>query len=206
MTTAHRRLGLLATVPILLAGCAAESSTSHTAPGATATTSTAASMSPGMRMPDGTTMPGTLTAAGPSASARLVCSDEIRNDVATLLALPKPPAATTSWTNHVYTCTYHLAEGPLVLSVTESGTVAAARAHFTNLQQQLGSTQPIHGLENLGLPAFETPTGTVAFVKDDKTLRVDATRLPQHVGTPRFDRSHFAYTIATDVLGCWNGK
>jgi hypothetical protein len=204
-TTTNRRLSLLATVPILLAGCvAASSSTSRTAP--STFTSSGAPMEPGMKMPDGTTMPETLTAAGPSQSARMVCSDEIRKDVATLLALPATPTATSTWTNHVYTCTYALADGPLVLSVTESGTIPAARAHFTSLQKRVGTSQPIRGLDNLGLPAFETPNGTVAFVKDDKTLQVDATGLPQHIGTPNFDRAHLAYTIATDVLGCWNGK
>ena len=204
MTHKYQRLSLLAAAPILLAGCGAASSTSHTAPAAA--TSPGPSMAPGMKMPDGTTMPDTLTAAGPSQSARMVCSNEIRKDVAILLALPALPSTTSTWTNHVYTCTYRLDQGPLVLAVTESETAAAARGHFTNLQKHVRASQPIQGLESLGLPAFEAPNGTVAFVKDDKTLQVDTTRLPPLVGNPHFNRAHLAYTIATDVLGCWNGK
>ncbi len=41
------------------------------------------------------------------------------------------------------------------------------------------------------------------FLKDDKTLTVDATRLPATNGPADLSRSDLAYQIATDVIGCW---
>jgi hypothetical protein len=122
-----------------------------------------------------------------------------------LLGLQEPPHSVSTWKDHVYTCTYHLAEGPLVLSVTESGTDAAAHSYFALFKKRVGTTHTLKGLESLGLPAFETSDGTVAFVKDTMTLHVDATALPALVGAKHATRSDLAYTLATDVLGCWNG-
>jgi hypothetical protein len=134
----------------------------------------------------------------------MVCGTEIRMDVQTLLGLSSPPPSTSSWSDAHYRCTYHLAEGPLVVEVKEAGSPAGARSAFSDLQQHLGMTQPLHGLDSLGLPALQTRTGIVAFVKDDKTLEVDATGLPARIG--HRDRSDLAYTVATDILGCWNGS
>ena len=68
------------------------------------------------------------------------------------------------------------------------------------------AAEPLRGLDSLGLPSFEAPTGTVAFRKDDKVLQVDATGLPPEVGSSHRPRTDLAYTVATDVLGCWTGK
>ncbi|MEO6821546.1 MAG: hypothetical protein ABI468_03435 [Candidatus Nanopelagicales bacterium] len=64
----------------------------------------------------------------------------------------------------------------------------------------------LSGLASLGLPAFETPNGMVAFLKDDKTLQVDASAMTSLIGPQRLTRSGVAYQIATDVLACWNGE
>jgi hypothetical protein len=209
-----RRLALLPALPILLAGCATASADSPTAaqpkPSSSTSTATGMSMPPGTSMPPGMSMPGmsmpgmTEQAAAPSESAEMICGAEIRGSVATILGLAKPPAATTTWADNLYTCTYHLANGPLTVSVKESGDVAAAKNYFDALRQRLGTTQPLRGLDSLGLPAFETSNGTVAFVKDDKTLQVDATQLPSEVNEQHRQRADLAYTLATDILGCWN--
>ena len=170
--------------------------------------SPSASMSDGKPMPgmDGKPMPGmTPAATGPSASARMICSAEIRTDVATLLALRHPPPAASTWAGHRYTCTYRLPAGRLVLSVQESPDLPAARRYFTGLRRHLGATQPLPGISGLGLPAYQAD-GTAVFLKDDKTLHVDATALPPQLGPTGDSRTDLAYTLATDVLACWTGK
>jgi len=191
MTTHLRRLWLLAAVPVLVTGCA-----------------TARADGPSTSAPP----PATSTAAGdgsgptaPSDAAQMVCGEEIRGAVQTLLALPAPPQTAHTWDGTRYTCTYHLADGPLVLSVTQTGSPAAARAAFSALQRRTSAATPLRGLDSLGLPAFESVSGITAFVKDDKTLEVDASRLPAEVGGQQRPRGDLSYTVATDVLGCWNG-
>ena len=204
------RIGLLAVLTVVVAGggmaFVTTQATADTARPSTAEVPTAMRMAPGMRMPNGTRMPVTSAPTGPSASARMVCSQEIRRDVVTALTLKVPPRSTTSWTNHLYTCTYHLAGGPLVFSVKESGNVPTARRYSTELRQRLAPTQPLQGAVSLGLPAYETSNGKVVFLKDDKTLQVDATAMPSQIGPHGESRTTFAYQMATDVLGCWSGK
>jgi hypothetical protein len=144
-------------------------------------------------------------ATRPSASSLMICSTETRHNLATLLGASRPPLASSSWANRVYTCTYHLSRGPLVLTVQEAGTPAAGRRYYNALRARLGPSQPLTGAQGLGLPAFETNNGAAVFLKDDKTLQVDASRLPRSVGGAHRSRSDLAYTLATDIMGCWAG-
>ena len=195
----------LAAAGILLAGCAASQA-------ATTTTSM-----PGMSMAPGQTMPGmtptatgapsasskasTASAAtGPSAAAQMVCSTDIKDKVKQVLSLPTTPAAHSTFVDHRYTCTYDLPMGPLLLSVQDSPSKAAAGAYFTRLRPTLGTTDTLIGL---GERAYGTPSGTVVVLKDSQTLSVDATGLPTVFGAQKQKRTDLAYEIASDVLGCW---
>ena len=60
------------------------------------------------------------------------------------------------------------------------------------------------GLIGLGLPAYEDTAGRVVFLKDNMTLQVNPTALPQRVGPQKTSRADFAYTLATDILACWS--
>jgi hypothetical protein len=135
----------------------------------------------------------------------MICGSEIRDDVATLLALSALPSTTTSWVNNVYTCTYHLTQGPLTLSVHQTGSPRAAHGYFAGLRRTMGATRSLRGAKGLGLPAYETTSGNVVFLKDASTLQVNATQLPQHVGQAHRARADLAYTLATDIMGCWSG-
>jgi hypothetical protein len=158
-------------------------------------------------MPPGAQMPGmTQAAAGPSASALMVCGPEIQSAVTTALGLHTPPTTTATWVDHLYTCTYHLPSGQLVLSVEEAPDATAANAYFTALRQQLGSTRPLTGTEGLGNPGYESAGGTVVILKDGKTLKVDATGMLATSGPNMTSRADLAYEIATDILGCWSEK
>ena len=140
----------------------------------------------------------------PSASARMVCGEETRANIVRILALPSPPPTTDAWADKLYTCTYALPAGSLVLSVKEAADPAAAHADFDGLQRSTASARPIEGMANLGLPAFETSAGSVVFVKDSFVLTVDAAALPATLGPHGVSRSAFAYEVATAVLACWS--
>lgn len=200
MTSRIRALGLAVpiavAITVVLAACAAGVKTAAPSP------APPAAPSPEPPAPAGS--PATLTSAGPSVSAQMICGPEIRGSVAAILALSTRPQPTSTWADHVYTCTYHLAQGPLVLSVTESGTPAAGKAHFDALQQRLAPTQTIPPPLNLDLPAFQKSDGRVVFLKDDKTLLVDPTALPEEVAAKE-TREAMAYELAIDIMGCWSG-
>lgn len=199
----HWQLELLAVLTVLVTvGAAARSATAPpeaSMPQGTST-SRALSMSPGMSMP-ASSQPADV----PSVSARMVCGPEIRRDVTMVLALPTPPAARTTWTNNLYTCAYQLPTGRLLLSVKDAYDHASAVAYFASLSQHLGTTSTLTGMSALGLPAFEAAGGVVVFLKDDKTLEVDASDLRGQVIPDHQTPSDLAYTVATDVLGCWTG-
>jgi hypothetical protein len=132
----------------------------------------------------------------------MVCDDDIRGKVRTVLSLDAPAPVTSTFKNGLFTCTYALPRGPLVLSVQQSATKTAARAYFEALRRRLGATENLIGL---GEGAYATPTGTAVVIKDNETLRVDATGLPAVFGPQQQKRTDLANEIASDVLGCWTG-
>lgn len=214
MSTNRTQLGLLVAGTVLLAGCASAGAS----PARLRSLAPNASMTPGMVMPDGSTMgaappavPATPTAATspvvaaaaqPSASAMMLCSNELRSTIAKVLALQAIPAGTPTWGNDLYTCTYRLPIGALTLSVKQTASTAATDIYFAAQQKQLGTTK---ALEGLGQGAYGTDTGTVVLRKDNDVLRVDATALPAQFGSQQEKRNDFAYEIASDILGCWTG-
>jgi hypothetical protein len=144
-------------------------------------------VAPGDTMAPGQTMAPPETGAGsdgtddrPSAAAQEICSDEIRGQVTKVLRLPNAPSLTPPGANHIYTCTYHLPLGPLVLSVKDSPSSTAARTYYAALRGQLAPTTPLLGL---GDTAYGTTTGIAVVLKDYDTLKVDATALPAQFGS-----------------------
>lgn len=219
MNTRKSPVGLLVTVPLLLTGCAmADANTGQSAPtpprsttGSSSSTPTSRhlSMSPGESMAGMTSSAAapppasSSTAAGPSKQARMICQSEIRRNVSTLMALNTPPPSKASWADHLYTCTYQLPAGPLVLSVKELPDVNTAGSYFNATRQRLGLKKVLAGMTGLGLPAYENRTGTVLFLKDNMALEVNATALPRQVGPHNVSPAALAYTVATGVLACW---
>jgi len=133
----------------------------------------------------------------------MICADETRANVVRILALSSAPATNDSWADNLYTCTYALPAGALVLSVKEAADPDAAQAYFRDLQLGTAGAAPIAGLANLGFPAFQTPASAV-FVKDNFVLTVDAAALPETLGPYQVQRGAFAYQLATTVLACWS--
>jgi hypothetical protein len=196
--------------PLLAASVAAAILTGCAGPGAdhpaTSPSQSAPAMTPGMVMPDGSTMgaisPRARSTDHPSAAALMICAAETRSDIATVLKLKSSPAASSSWESGVYTCTYRLPMGRLVLSVTHSPDHAAATRYVRTERGRLPDVKALAGLTD---QAFGTPDGVVLLLKDDDTLRVDATALPPVFGKQGQRRSDFAYEVASTILGCWTG-
>jgi hypothetical protein len=134
----------------------------------------------------------------------MICSPEIRGDISRKLSPDAVAPGTITWESALYTCSYQLAEGSLVLSVQDSPNEAVGRRYFGSTRQSARKASPLPGLLGLGLPSYETPSGSVVFLKDGKTLTVDATGLPNSIGPSSLSRSELAYAVAADVVACWS--
>lgn len=170
-------------------------------------------------MPDGTVMSGGSMAgghddshesghraSGPSEAARMVCTGDVVDDVGRIMGRSRTPEPASSWQPPTFTCTFDLEQGPLVLTVHDATDQAAGMAYFQEQRTSAQGATPIKGVYSLGLPAFETSRGTASFVRDGKTLEVDATGLPARDdmgGQHDMSRSEIAYAVATSVLACW---
>lgn len=215
MKTRQLALGLSA-LALVASGCATAKDSGTAAP-AGAAGSMAGQAAAGMSkapsdshtMASGETMAGhshpsksAQTSAGsqPSAASKMVCAGDVPAQVKIVLKLSAPAPTSTSWQDRLYTCTYALPMGKMVLSVKESDDKPAARDYFQALRAKLGDTAPLLGV---GEQAYATKTGTAVVLKDNMTLRVDTTGLPEVFGPQQQRRTDLAYQMATVVMGCW---
>jgi hypothetical protein len=218
MKTRQLALGL-SVVALAMTGCAAGKDSAAVAPAGAATSMAGMSMAPGqsmagMSMAPGQTMagmsttPSPLTAgtstpdakSQPSARSKMVCTGDVREEVQKVLKLSAPAPVSTSWQDQLFTCTYSLPMGKMVLSVKESATKAAAAGYFQALRTRSGNTTALQGVGEQG---FATKTGIAVVLKDSFTLQVDTTALPETFGPQQQRRTDLAYEMATVVMGCW---
>jgi hypothetical protein len=143
--------------------------------------------------------------SGPSAPAQMICSDEIAAAVQSVFTLKALPPRTHSWSGRTYRCDYQVGAGTLHLSVADYTDRATGNAFFAALRGRLPRATRITGPANFGFPAFQTPDGNVAFLKDGKTLRVDASALPAAAIPADLGRLGAASSTAAAVLECWTG-
>jgi hypothetical protein len=162
------------------------------------------SMSPGMPMSPGMSMRDAARTSGPSPTARMICGDEVRGDVSRIFANPALSSGQVAWADRLFTCAYQLPDGKLVLSVKDSANARTGHRYFLETQRRAEGAKPLGGLLDLGLPSYETPDGTVVFLKDGKTLRVDASQLPHRTGAKGKSRADVAYAVAAAVVACWS--
>lgn len=189
---------------LLLTGCASSQS-SHSSGASSSPASSPRASSAGAGSASAAA-PSMAAAAqqdtAPSATAKMVCGDDIRGQVSKVLKLGAAPVTRSSWANQLYTCTYSLPMGPMVLSVKQSASRAEAAKYFAGLRPSVGHTESSPGL---GEQAYSTGTGIVVVIKDNMTLEVNTTKLPAVFGSDGQRRSDLAYEVASDVLGCWTG-
>jgi hypothetical protein len=198
--------GSLAGLSLLLAACGS----SPGSPGAThvmadGTVMSGSSMS-GMKDTHGAHgMAGDAgRAAAPTETASMICSDDdVRDAVRRNLGLDRAPVGLHAWAHRLYSCTYQLAGGDLRLSVKDLDAAGPGRAYFDRLRSRLPHAEAIQGLANFGFTSFQTPRGDVVFLKDHKTLWVDATRLAPTDLPAGTSRADVAYGVAAAVIACW---
>ena len=200
----RRVVVILAATPVLLAGCGTGSSstpqTTHLMPDDTVM---AGSEMPGMDSSDPMTAEHGHGAAGPSETASMICGNEIRGAVRRNLDLANTPVGLHAWHQRLYNCTYEVEAGDLRLSVKDLDRPGPGRAYYNRLRHRLAGAADIRGLASFGFPAFETPQGDVVFIKDHKTLWVDATDLKTADLPADMTRQDVAYGVASAVIGCW---
>jgi hypothetical protein len=164
-------------------------------------------------MPDGTAMSGSEHEGheaqheneyGPSGAAQMICAGQVVTAVTNVLGLGSEVSPSSSWQKPMFTCTYEIDGQPLVLSVHDATNQAEGEEYFAALQNSMDNAGTIEGSLGLGMPSFSTGEGIVAFIRDGKTLLVDATALPAGLGADKTTtRSQAAYALATAVLLCW---
>lgn len=143
------------------------------------------------------------TLVKPTATALMVCSDDIRGKVQQVLRLATLPKTSSTFLDGLYSCSYALPIGTLVLSVQTSTGKDALNTYVEAARTTRKATSTLIGL---GERAYGSTDGTVLVIKDNETLTVDASDLPPVFGTQGQKRTDFAYEIASDVLGCWTGN
>ena len=199
-------LAALATASLLLSGCAAAAGSVGQANTIVAPSSSPAageSGHAGGHSHGSTPSPGAAQAKGPSDAALMVCGDQPMDRLTSILNLGAKPHTVSNWADSTFTCTYHLAEGALDISVREAADQASARTYFDAMQALAKEAKPIQGLANLGFPAYETADGSAVFQKDSFVLQVDASDLPATLGPESITRNALAYQLSTTILACW---
>ncbi|WP_458779780.1 hypothetical protein [Arthrobacter sp. D3-16] len=202
-------LASLALSALLLSGCATAAG-SVTVPSALPTPAPSAASTGAGRTDShggghhgGSSSPGATTADGPSEAALMVCGDQPMDRLTSILDLKQDPHTINDWADSTFTCTYHLNEGDLVISVKEAKDQTSALTYFDAMQALAKNATPIEGLANLGFPAYETAGGSAVFQKDSFVLQVDATDLPATLGPDNITRNALAYQLSTTILACW---
>ena len=141
---------------------------------------------------------------GPSAAAQMICAGQVVTAVANVLELGSEVSPSSSWEKPMFTCTYDIDGQPLVLSVHDATNQAEGEEHFAALQNSTDNAATIEGTLGLGMRSLSTGEGIIAFMRDGKTLLVDATALPAGLGADKTTtQAQAAYSIATAVLVCW---
>jgi hypothetical protein len=180
-TVTHRFPVLLVVAVLALAACGSSSKTAE---------------------PTTTVPAGHPVAAGPSDSAKMICSAEAQSDIAASLGV-KATVSTPTWVDDVYACKYVYPNGTITMSVKELADTAATTATYTSYATKLGKRPEV---VSFGEGAFLTTNGSVVVRKDYKVLDIDVSQLPQKFGTPLQDRSDIALSVAATVMSCWTGQ
>ena len=186
------RAVLVLLLALLAAGC---STSSRSADPATTTTATTTTFDPSAAAAQ-------YDADTPPDAAEMVCSDEIRRQVKGALGLDSTPTPQSDWADHVYTCTYAVPMGTLVLAVTVTPSVDAAGAQLDALRARFGAGDPEQGF---GERAYSAPAGVLVAVKDNLVLTIDATTLPDDLGAGHQRRIDVVRLLAAGVFACWIG-
>jgi len=134
----------------------------------------------------------------------MICSDDVAGAVQHTFGLKTAPRRTAIWSAPVFRCEYALPGGDLELTVADLDSAGPGRAWFDKLRGRLPSTTALSSMASLGFPAYETGRGDAVFLKDHKTLWVDASRVSMSELPPKLTRTDAAYHVAASVIACWS--
>jgi hypothetical protein len=140
--------------------------------------------------------------AEPSESARMLCAEEVRKDLETVLGVAPVLVTPPTWIDHRYACDYVYPNGTLSISVKELDNESQTRHYFDELGAQLDRRPRNLGL---GQGAYKTANGSLVVRKDWKVLLVDVSKLPAQFGQPPVPRTETANKVGVTVMGCWTG-
>jgi hypothetical protein len=207
-STSRRAPAGLAAAALLLAGCAQGAPAATSTAPLTAESSAAASASTDPAAAASSAAEASRAAAQyaanrPTDAARMVCGDEIVRLVTGALELPARPVPRATWADHVYTCTYPLAKGPLVLAVAVAPSDAAAATVLATMRQEKKADTVEQAV---GQTAFSSDDGVIVSVKDNMVLLVDPSRLPDDLGPVHEHRIDLARILTVAVFNCWTGN
>lgn len=163
------------------------------------------------KMADGTVMNDaamagmhSTAATHPSSAAAMICGPETHESLQHNVGLAATPRSSSTWAGGIYTCTFHLPGGDVVVSVQDATDLTAGRHYFDSVRGRLAGLHEIKGVQSFGLPGYQDGHGVVLFLKDGKTLEVDATGLPAAVGPYHQSPGDVAYGLAAAIVACWS--
>jgi hypothetical protein len=143
----------------------------------------------------GASLAGAKDADGDANPATDVCAPMVANGIIEFLGGPLPAPQHGAWAGHVYTCTYPLSGGQLVLTVTQLRNKAAAATAYSRLARAVTHRTRLNGLGN---GAYQAPDGTLIAHKDQFVLDADPTGAP-----PGIRPADLAFAAVVAVMGCW---
>ncbi|WP_027342364.1 hypothetical protein [Hamadaea tsunoensis] len=142
--------------------------------------------------------PAPAPPAGPDALTRMVCEQEVREELAAALGVDAQPQGT--WTPPTYTCVYAYPDGRFTLTIRELPDKAAATAYYEERRNAATARTELPGI---GEAAFSVADGSIYLRKDAKVLYADVSALPDKFGNPPITKVRAALSIVTTVMHCW---
>ncbi|HTK16146.1 MAG TPA: hypothetical protein VL769_07110 [Acidimicrobiia bacterium] len=142
--------------------------------------------------------------ANPSKSAKMVCTAEVRGDLADTLGVAATRVTKPTWKDHVYSCTFVYPKGSFTLATKELVDEKSTTAFFDAYKKKFGVKDTLFGL---GQGAFVAKNDDLVVRKDYKVLLVDVQNLPAASGAfiPTMVRADVATNIASVIMSCWVG-
>jgi hypothetical protein len=138
----------------------------------------------------------------PSVSAKMICSTEARNDIASALGIAAKKVTKPTWDrkDHLYACDYVYPRGKVGLTVKEMSSGDETTAYFDRVKAKYGAAQKLE----IGQGAWLLRNSDLVVRKDYKVLLVDVTRIPANL-IPAMKRSDVAINVAAVIMSCWTG-
>jgi hypothetical protein len=140
----------------------------------------------------------------PSPAATMICTAETAHAIQRTFGLHAVPARRPMWMPPVYGCSWALPHGTLDLAVDDATRPGQGRRRFEQMKAATPGARRLTGVAGFGLPAFESGSGMVVFLKDGKVLSVDARRVTAQDLPAGFNREGVAYAVAAGVVACWS--